>query len=39
VVLRGGHVVAAAPSTDLAGDDGAARYRALLGAVATPPSS
>ncbi len=30
VVLRGGKVVAAAPATDLAGDDGAARYRALL---------
>ena len=30
VVLRQGRVVAAAPSTDLAGDAGAARYRALL---------
>ena len=30
VVLRQGHVVAAAPSSDLAGDAGAARYRALL---------
>jgi ABC-2 type transport system ATP-binding protein len=30
VVLRGGKVVAAAPAADLAGDDGAARYRALL---------
>ncbi len=30
VVLRGGKVVAAAPASDLAGDDGAARYRALL---------
>jgi len=30
VVLRQGRVVAAAPSADLAGDVGAARYRALL---------
>jgi ABC-2 type transport system ATP-binding protein len=30
VVLRAGRVVAAAPSSDLAGDAGAARYRALL---------
>ena len=30
VVLRGGRVVSAAPAADLAGDDGAARYRALL---------
>ena len=30
VVLRGGTVVAAAPAADLAGDEGAARYRALL---------
>ncbi|HVF05038.1 MAG TPA: ABC transporter ATP-binding protein [Frankiaceae bacterium] len=32
VVLRGGRVVAAAPATELAGEAGAARYRALLGA-------
>jgi ABC-2 type transport system ATP-binding protein len=31
VVLRGGRVVAAAPAPELAGDAGAARYRALLG--------
>jgi len=30
VVLRRGHVVAAAPAAELAGDAGAARYRALL---------
>ena len=30
VVLRGGQVVAAAPASELAGDAGAARYRALL---------
>jgi ABC-2 type transport system ATP-binding protein len=30
VVLRAGRVVAAAPATELAGDDGAARYRELL---------
>jgi len=30
VVLRGGVVVAAAPTSDLAGDGGRARYRALL---------
>ncbi len=31
VVLRGGRVVAAAPAAELAGEAGAARYRALLG--------
>jgi ABC-2 type transport system ATP-binding protein len=31
VVLRGGRVVAAAPAAELAGESGAARYRALLG--------
>ncbi|HEV2888766.1 MAG TPA: ABC transporter ATP-binding protein [Frankiaceae bacterium] len=31
VVLRAGRVVAAAPAAELAGDDGARRYRALLG--------
>jgi ABC-2 type transport system ATP-binding protein len=31
VVLRAGRVVSAAPSAELAGDAGAARYRALLG--------
>jgi ABC-2 type transport system ATP-binding protein len=31
VVLRGGRVVAAAPAQELAGEAGAARYRALLG--------
>jgi ABC-2 type transport system ATP-binding protein len=30
VVLRGGRVVTAAPAADLAGDDGAARYKLLL---------
>ena len=30
VVLRGGRVVAAAPSVELVGEAGAARYRALL---------
>jgi ABC-2 type transport system ATP-binding protein len=30
VVLRGGSVVSAAPAADLAGDEGAARYRSLL---------
>lgn len=31
VVLRGGAVVAASPASELAGDEGAKRYRALLG--------
>jgi ABC-2 type transport system ATP-binding protein len=31
VVLRGGRVVAAAPATELAGAEGAQRYRALIG--------
>lgn len=31
VVLRGGRVVAATPSDELAGEEGAKRYRALLG--------
>ena len=31
VVLRGGRVVAASPAAELAGEAGAARYRALLG--------
>jgi ABC-2 type transport system ATP-binding protein len=31
VVLRRGEIVSAAPSAELAGNDGAARYRALLG--------
>ena len=30
VILRGGRVVAAAPAVELAGDDGALRYRTLL---------
>jgi ABC-2 type transport system ATP-binding protein len=30
VVLRGGRIVGASPSSDLAGEDGARRYRALL---------
>jgi ABC-2 type transport system ATP-binding protein len=30
VVLRGGRIVGAAPSSELAGEDGARRYRALL---------
>ena len=30
VILRGGRVVAAAPAPELAGEDGALRYRTLL---------